>query len=97
VNAKFYKMLIWGFLGLLLGTSCSEEVERKCELACAQFLRCTKKAFHREVTPALEKMGSLACMAGCTTHNSEILECFDTEGHSCKSFGLCVKEIGSLE
>ncbi|MCZ8155366.1 MAG: Cys-rich protein [Leptospira sp.] len=81
----------------LCSFACQDIVEQKCTLACDQFVSCTESTLQIKLAPDVKRSGHISCMDGCTTHNSEILQCFDQEPTSCKGFGNCVLQIGTLE
>ncbi|TGL63830.1 Cys-rich protein [Leptospira ognonensis] len=77
--------------------NCQDIVEKKCNLACDQFVSCTEKTLKLTLSNEAKRSGHISCMDGCTTHNSDILKCFDEEPTSCSGFGNCVLQIGTLE
>ncbi|TGN20102.1 Cys-rich protein [Leptospira idonii] len=77
--------------------SCQDIVEKKCNAACDQFVSCTEQVMKIELSPEAKRSGHISCLNGCATHNSEILQCYEQEPTSCKGFGECVLQIGSLE
>ncbi|MCZ8341851.1 MAG: Cys-rich protein [Leptospira sp.] len=90
---RFFLLLAFLFFGLF----CQDIVEEKCQLACEQFISCTEKELKLELSVDVKRTGRIQCMDGCTTHNSDILQCFDQEPTSCKGFGECLKQIGTFE
>lgn len=78
-------------------TNCQDIVEKKCNLACDQFVSCTEKTLKMTLSAEAKRSGHISCMDGCTTHNSDILKCYDEEPTSCSGFGNCVLQIGTLE
>jgi len=83
---------------MAIGTfQCQDIVEQKCNLACDQFVSCTEKTLKIDLSAEAKRSGHISCMDGCTTHNSDILQCFDQEPTSCQGFGNCVLQIGTLE
>ncbi|MGV3665764.1 MAG: Cys-rich protein [Leptospira bouyouniensis] len=77
--------------------NCQDIVEQKCQLACEKFVSCTEEELKLTLAPDVKRTGRIQCMDGCTTHNSDILQCFDQEPNSCKGFGQCLVQIGTFE
>ncbi|BDA78381.1 hypothetical protein LPTSP3_g13110 [Leptospira kobayashii] len=92
---KLVLLMILLHLGLFV--SCQDVIEKKCIAACDQFVSCTQKVMKIELAPEAIKTGHTSCLNGCTTYNSEILQCFEQEPTSCQGFGECVIQIGTLE
>ncbi|MDF3820244.1 Cys-rich protein [Leptospira sp. 96542] len=84
-------------VSIFILTSCQDIVEQKCQLACEKFVSCTEQELKIELSVDVKRTGRIQCMDGCTTHNSDILQCFDQEPNSCKGFGECLIQIGTLE
>lgn len=76
---------------------CQDIVEQKCQSACDQFITCTEQELKLELSVDVKRTGRIQCMDGCTTHNTDILQCYDEEPTSCKGFGECLKQIGTFE
>ena len=68
-------------------SNCQDIVDQKCQLACEKFVSCTEEELKLTLSPDVKRTGRIQCMDGCTTHNSDILQCFDQEPNSCKGFG----------
>lgn len=77
--------------------NCQDIVEKKCQAACEVFVTCTEEELKLTLAPDVKRTGRIQCMDGCTTHNSDILQCYDQEPNSCKGFGQCLLQIGTLE
>lgn len=84
-------------LSFLLLSSCQDIVEKQCNQVCDIFVSCTEKALKQTFSPEIRKQGRISCLDGCTTHNSEILQCYEQVGDSCTGFANCLQQLESLE
>lgn len=82
---------------LSLNLACQDPVEQKCNQVCDIFVSCTEKTLKQTFSPEIKKQGRLSCLDGCTTHNSDILQCYDQVGDSCQGFATCLQQMDSLE
>jgi len=76
---------------------CKDHVEEQCQRACGIFVDCIEKEFNTKAKSNFKNQLKTQCMDGCTTHNSEILQCFETESNSCKTYSNCLKDMGTFE
>ena len=82
------RALLPALILLSLVVSCKDPVEEKCLNLCDKMVECSIG----ETRPADRRIAGemkVSCLNGCTTYQSEIMECY-TPGMNCQETGKCI-------